>query len=181
MRHHANTERFLADWRARRGGRPLPHRRDLDPALFGALAPQLFMLGVEADGTEVFRLAGALLADLHGRELSGTPFARLWARRDRDAASDALARARQNAAPVVLSALASTLEGEAVGLELTLAPVLGPSGQSDRAFGLYQPTAPLARLRGRAVQGLQLQAVEILAEPRPAYLKLVVVEGRRVA
>ena len=179
--HHPNTQRFTADWRMRRGGRPLPHRRDLDPALFGALAPQLFMLGVEGGGADVFRLAGGLLIDLHGRELAGSAFQRLWARREREVVGEAVARSLRIAAPLVLSAEGATAEGNAVGLEITLAPVLGPSGDADRIFGLYQPTSPLARLHGRALAGLTLQAVEAAAEPRPPHLRLVVSDGRRVA
>lgn len=181
MDHHPNTERFCSDWRARRGGRPMPHRRDLDPALFGALAPQLFMLGTEADGSDLFRLAGALLIDLHGRELAGGAFVRLWARPERASVAQAVERARRIAAPLVLSAEGLTAEDDRAGLEITLAPVLGPSGAPDRTFGLYQPTTPLARLRGRTLGGLRLRAVSAAAEPRPAHLKLVVLDGRRVA
>lgn len=180
-RHHLSTERFAADWRAKRRGGAIPQRRDLDPALFGALAPQLFMLGTAEDGVEVFGLAGALLADLHGRDFVQTPFARLWARNNRETAAEALACARRNAAPVVLSAVAAPVDGEPVGVEVTLAPVLGPSGSADRTFGLYQPTAALTRLRGHTVGGLRLLAVEALVEPTTAHLRLVAVGGRRVA
>ena len=178
---HANTQRFVDDWRARRACRRLPRRRDLDPTLFGRLAPQLFMLGTTTDGREAFRLAGGLLADLHGRDLAGAEFASLWAPAARLNVTRALTHARRACTPVLLTADASAPLGPAVAVEFVLCPVTGPGGRPDRTFGLYQPLAPLAALLGRVVASHALMAVEPLDErPSPA-LKLITLDGRRVA
>lgn len=179
---HTHTQRFIEDWRARRGDRRLPSRPDLTPAVFGRLVPQLFMLGVEADRREVFRLAGSFLTDLHGLELHGTRFAGLWRAAEHRALGRILAMTRRSATPVVLAAQAYPDLGEPVGLEITLAPVLGPTGRVDRLFGLYQPTSMTARLRGRPVRNLELRAAApALEESAAAGPRLVAVDGRRVA
>ena len=178
---HANTQRFVDDWRARRGGQRMPNRRDLDPTLFGRLAPQLFMLGTDRDGQEAFRLAGGLFADLHGRELACAPFAELWSPASRLTVLKTLSHARRAAQPVVLHAFAEPALGARVAVELTLCPVLGPSGRPDRTFGLCQPTEPLAVLMGRTVQSYALDRVTLLDDRPVVPVRLVTLDGRRVA
>ncbi len=180
---HANTTKLIEEWRTRRVGRALPARTDISPVQFGALLPQIFILGQEDDGAEVFRLAGGLLADLHGRELRGADFFTLWARPVRDQVRAALAEARSAGTPVVLHAGAVTEEGDEIGIEIVLAPLMGAAGAADRTIGLYQPVSTVARLMGRSVQSLTWRGAKLAdaVAPRPAYLKLVAIEGRRVA
>ena len=194
---HSNTLALIDEWRTRKGTARLPLRTDLSPAAFGPLLPQVFVLGLDA-GCERVRLAGGLLHDLHRRELRGVEFAFLWAGMDRARVAAAVTDGRRTARPVVLRAQGVTAEGAALGLEITVCPLIGPTDLPDRTIGLYQPTSLTARLQGRAVERLHLVAVEPVEEtaigaapldppwlaPRAsarAALRLVVDNGRRVA
>lgn len=180
---HPNTERFIATWRSHRDGSRVPDRAALSPIELGPLLPQVFMLGRAGDGEEVFRLCGGLLSDLHGEDLRGSSFYSLWPKLDRPALAAAIARARSGATPVVLQVEAASERGEVVGLQLCLAPLIGPSGEADRTIGLYQPTTTLARLLGAPVRTLRVETAVLAIEPAaaPPRLRLVVDNTRRVA
>lgn len=168
---HAHTQRMIDAWRHSRGGRRLPARAELTPELLGSLLPQVFVLGLAEDGAWRFRLAGGFVGDLWGRELRGERFLDLWSATDRADALGALDRAREAGDPAVLKALALSVEGRALGVEVTLAPATGPTLAPDRVMGLMQPTGMVARLGGAPVRELRLAGRE--APPRPA-LRLVV-------
>ena len=181
---HPNTEKLIAEWRAQRAGHRLPARTDLSPMQFGGMLPQLFILGREWSGLELFRLSGGLLVDLHGRELRGADFLTLWSRPDRASIEHALAEARRLAQIAVLHADGFTPEGEHLGLEIALAPLIGPTGAPDRTLGLYQPTSATARLLGRPLEYLAYRTVTMAAapeEPKRNHLRLVALDGARVA
>lgn len=187
---HNNTQRLIEDWNARRGGRLVPARADISPGAFRELLPQVFMLGSDDDGAELFRLVGGLLADLHARDLRGVDFFSLWMPGDRRQVYDAVGRARRSGGPVVLSASGWTAEGDEAKLEIVLAPLTGPTGELDRVLGLYQPTSSLRRLMGRPLVALTLNGVEAaedeISVPAPVrkpsrdHLRLVVLDGVRL-
>ncbi len=180
---HPNTQTLINTWLQHRDGRRLPARTDLSPIDLGPLLPQVFMLGREPDGEEVFRLCGGLMADLHGRDLRASSFYALWSKLDRPQIAAALARSRSGAAPTVVTVDAFNDRGESIGVELCLAPLTGPSGEADRTLGLYQPISTVARLTGAPVKSLAIRSVMLVADPEPAFprLRLVVDNGRRVA
>ena len=179
---HSNTDKLIATWRDHRAGRRLPARADLSPIDLGALLPQVFMLGRDTEGDETFRLSGGLIADLHGRDQRGSSFYSLWSKLDRPQIAAALARSRSAGAPAVAVVDAFSARGDSIGLELCLAPLLGPSGQADRTLGLYQPISTVARLAGAPIQRLAIRQILFAedAQSRPA-LRLVVDNTRRVA
>ena len=178
---HANTDRLISAWRARRSGHALPARSDLSPIDLGPLLPQVFMLGRENE-VEVFRLSGGLVTDLWGRDLRGGLFDALWSKPDRPSVLAALARARKTAAPVVLTANAEAANGEFIGLELCLAPITGPSGVADRTLGLVQPISMVGRLMGQTVRTLHLRSMVAAVEPSVGpVIRLVALNGLRVA
>jgi hypothetical protein len=180
---HSNTEKLIATWRSHREGRRLPARTDLSPIDLGPLLPQVFMLGREGDGEEVFRLSGGLVADLHGRDLRGSSFYALWSKLDRPQVAAALARSRSGATPVVITVDAMSERGESIGVELCLAPLVGPTGEVDRTIGLYQPISTVARLMGSSIRGFTIRDVAVVEDPQTVLprLRLVVDNTRRVA
>jgi hypothetical protein len=179
---HANTEKLITTWRAQRAGQRLPMRRDLSPIALGPLLPQIFMLGRSGDGDELFRLSGGLVSDLHGADLRNTSFFGMWSKVDRPQIASALARCRTLAAPVVVTADALSVRGDGIGVELCLAPLIGPTGEVDRTLGLYQPISTVARLMGAPIKSLAVRQILTAAEAKPTrHLRLVVDNTREVA
>lgn len=176
---HPNTLRFIQWWRdlPRQGGRA-PGRAAVEPAELSPLLPQVFMLGADLR----FRLAGGLLCDLHGGELRGRAFAPMWSMLDRAPLSLALERCVERTEPTIIQGEAYPENGDGVGLQVTLAPLSStPDGVPDRLIGLYQPTSLLARLQGQPVRSLALRRVHPERPANDARLRLIAVEGRRIA
>jgi len=178
---HSNTERLIEYWRARKVGGASPQRAAIDPTEIATLLPQTFVLGRLGAGRYVFRLAGALVGDLHQRDLRGQDWLSLWEGADKLRLATALETARRRAEPVVLVAEARTTSGRAAGMEITLAPLRGGPDSPDRFIGLYQPVSPLAGLRDEAIVSLAVQRIGAASETVEPYLKLAAVDGLRVA
>lgn len=185
---HANTQRLIDEWRRQKAGEQPPLRTSISPAAFGPLLPQLFLLGKEHVGLEEVRLAGGLIADLHGRDLRGADFFELWSRQDRHRVRMSLAMSRSSAMPVVMTATATSVHGVEVKLEISLAPLIGASGLADRTIGLYQPLTPVSALLGRPVSQMRLDSVEVAGAddvraqaPQRSHLRLVVDNSRSFA
>src|SRR5215469_10570564 len=87
---HSNTARLLGYWEGQRDEGGCPERSSIDPAAFPEVVTQTFVLGRERAGAYPFRLAGALVEDLHGAALAGRDFAALWAPADRPRVQAAL-------------------------------------------------------------------------------------------
>lgn len=70
---HDYIRALHAYWDARRGSRPMPARRDLDPPLdLPGLLPHLFLVDVATSGAPLtYRLFGTGLVRLFGRDLTG--------------------------------------------------------------------------------------------------------------
>jgi hypothetical protein len=179
---HSNTEKLIATWRSHRAGARLPARSDLSPIDLGSLLPQIFILGRDGDGEETFRLSGGLIADLHGRDLRSSSFHSLWSKLDRPQVTAALARSRSAAAPVVITVDAVSGRSDAIGIELCLAPMIGPSGDADRTLGLYQPISTVARLMGAPIRTFSIRGVALASDfSSGPHLRLVIDNTRRVA
>ena len=76
---HSNTARMLGYWEGQRSQGECPLRSNIDPADFAEMVTQAFVVGRDRAGAYPFRLAGALLEDLHRGPLTGSDFMSLWA------------------------------------------------------------------------------------------------------
>ncbi len=141
------------------------------------------MLGRRESGQYHFRLSGGFITDLHGRDMRGEDWSRIWTPEDRPKLQSALESARRRPEPLVLQAEADSDSGAGLRLEIMLTPLVGPTGVIDRMMGFYQPTSPVAALRGRPIGQLRLRAIRSAstegAAERPS-LRLAAVNGRRV-
>ena len=172
---HAHTTRVLDEWTRRRGpARRPPARTELSPVLFGPLLPQMFILADHGAEGWRFRVAGSRLEALHGRALTGAPFLDLWSAGERPRLIRLLDAVRSEAAPKVLACRAEAERGGVLALELTLAPLIGPTDEADRMLGLHQPLSRLANLEGRPVGPLSL-----VSTGPAASLRLVIDNTRR--
>jgi len=180
---HLNTEQLIDYWRTQRGDDPAPRRASIDPTHILKLLPQLFMLGRQGPGQYQFRLTGDFISDLHGRNLRGDDFLRLWRLEHRTSLQMALEAVRRRCEPIVITCDAHAQTGEAVRMELALAPIARADGEITRFLGLYQPVTPVAALDGRAALSLSVRAIATPDGSAEAFprLRLAAVHGARVA
>ena len=180
---HLNTEQLIDYWRARRGGAAVPNRAAINPTEFSNLLPQIVILGRADVGQYHFRLVGGFIADLHGRDLRQDNMMRLWRSEDRTQLQLAIEAARRRGEPLVVDCDAHPQSGPAMRMEVTLAPLIGPSGEIDRLIGLYQPLSPVSGLMGRAALSLSVRAITTPGAAHEAFppLRLAAVGGQRIA
>lgn len=180
---HSNTQRMIDHWRELRTGPAAPARSSFDPRFVANLMSQLFI--VDRQSGLPFRLAGALVEDLHARSLRREPFMALWTPDSRAAVRDAALAAIRGPEPVVIYVEARTDNDQRCGLEVFLAPLTDAEGRVDRLIGLYQPVTTLVRLHGEALTDLThkltIYAGAGDAATRTSHLKLAAVDGRRIA
>jgi hypothetical protein len=178
---NSSTEILIDYWQARRLGDAAPSRASIDPMDFPRLLPQVFMLGRRAPGDYVFRLVGGFVGDLHGRDLRGREFINLWAQNARLPLKTALEFARRQVDPIRITA--DVQAGvHTLPMDIVLLPLANVDGVVDRFLGLYQPNAPVARLRGLPADRLAIvtlgeQRADDAEQPR---IRLVSVAGERV-
>jgi hypothetical protein len=180
---HLNTELLIDYWRARKGSGRAPARASINPAEFPSLLPQVFILGRQRPGQYAFRLVGGLVDELHGGRLGSADPLKLWAPAYRTALQLALEAVRRQPEPLVIAAEARTATGLTLNLEITLAPLTGPSGEIDRLIGLYQPLTPVAVLKGQPIETLVVRNITAAGSVGAEFprLKLAAVDGRQLA
>lgn len=180
---HSNTARMLGYWEGRRAEGGCPERSSIDPAAFPEVVTQTFLLGRQRAGAYPFRLAGALVEDLHGAALCGRDFTALWAPADRPRVQAAVEAALSRRRSLIAAAYGRSLAGTEARLEILLAPLAGREGRVDRLLGLYQPTSPLFGLQDQRIERLFLQEIAFAdsGEPVPAPLRLATLDGRLIA
>ena len=179
---HSNTARMLGYWEGQRNAGACPERSSIDPAAFSEVVTQAFLLGREHAGAYPFRLAGALVEDLHGAAMVGSDFMSLWAPADRPRLQAAIETALSRRRSLIAAAHGRSVAGAEARLEILLAPLAGRQGQVDRLLGLYQPTSPLFRLQEQRIERLFLDEIAFAdsGEPVPAPLRLAAIDGRLV-
>jgi hypothetical protein len=178
---HPNTERLTEYWRAQRGAAAIPRRADIDPMAFHDLLPQVLIIGRTDQGTFPFRLAGGFVSDLHRADLRGRCLLELWRPADRWQLKSSLEMIRSRPEPVIVGADIIVDGAPSIGMEVLIAPLAGPSGEIDRYIGLYQPTAPVARLMGLPARTLAIAAIARDSGEAAPSLRLAAVDGRRIA
>jgi hypothetical protein len=151
-------------WNALRNGRPLPRRRDVDPAQMRAVLPHIMLIERLRTEEFIFRLAGTSVCQAFGRELRDHSLLSLWDVAHRGVISVALSGSLKNASPLLLR-----FRGHAIGRrplpgELMLLPLLDGSGQASRLLASLafarDPLGPKAFTR------LELLRAETVAPSR---------------
>ncbi len=62
---------FAGYWEKKRAGRSVPIRQDIDPLELKELLPHLIVVEIEAPFRVLYRLAGTLIVEMNGIELTG--------------------------------------------------------------------------------------------------------------
>ncbi|MDP3854000.1 PAS domain-containing protein [Phenylobacterium sp.] len=179
---HSNTQNLIDYWRGQGGYRGLPTRAQIDPTAFAKLLPQVFMLGRVASGLYPVRLAGGLVAALHGRNLLGQNGLSLFSERNRFSLHTAIETARRRPEPVVATVEAFS-DTASLPMEVLFAPLADAEGSPERFLGLYQPLSMVARLNGEPIREIIVHNVRGVgpANEETPRLRLVALDGRRVA
>lgn len=178
---HPSTQQLIDYWRERRGSYELPPRSAVDPTDFPDLLPQVFMLGRERAGVYPIRLAGGFVTNLHGRGLRHDNMLTLWTPFDRAPLTATLERCRTRPAPFVVKGEIRAEDAGPVPMEVLFAPLSTAAGGVDRFLGLYQPTAMLHRLKGRAANALAIRSIEGQDHLEAPRLRLAALNGRQIA
>ena len=131
------TRELFQYWNTLRGDRPMPDRCEIDPGAIRLCLPNTFILAVEPEDGHPFRIAGTAICNLFARELTGTPFAALWAQDSRRAMADVVSTVSKDTAGLIGSPVGRNAEGETVELELILLPLTAADCGTRRLLGAF--------------------------------------------
>lgn len=199
---HSSTVSFLSYWRGlQTSPEKAPPRVLFDPGRLKSLIPQMVMISDDGAGHR-FRLAGGFLVAIHGYELKNSSFLGLFRSPFVDTVQTALIMSRRRQQPVLLTLSApwqsleatalgedgtsqnDTSSGDTVTIEVCLCPMTDRDGKVDRFVGVYQ-TLSAAPKNPRGSVGRYTLVSSRLYEPqrsiKPAHLRLVAAEGKRIA
>jgi hypothetical protein len=134
MKHHLTRDLFDY-WDALRGERAAPDRADVDPGAIRSCLPHTFMLTNDPERGHPFRIAGTALYDMFGADLTGRPFAEVWADDARAAVSDLVRTVAQEPEGVVAGVSGQNAEGDVADLEMILLPLASGDIGTGRILG----------------------------------------------
>ncbi|WP_420433129.1 PAS domain-containing protein [Hyphobacterium sp.] len=148
---HAHSRTLVSYWDARRRDDAVPARADISASELKEILGNLFMLQRHDSSHHVFRLAGTRLCEIQNRELREQNFLSLWRGYDRAQMKLLLESVLANRAPANAYAIAETLGGDKIEVELVFTPLASKGGDVDRVLGLYQPLQSPDRFGRRPV------------------------------
>jgi hypothetical protein len=153
------TRELFGYWNALRGARAAPDRAELDAGAIRACLADTFVLTLDPVRGHPFRIAGTAVCAMFGRELTRTPFIRLWSTGDRERVADAVGALAKNTQPLVADITAGNALGEETGLEMILLPLTCADG-AGRILGAFTAVAAPYWLGTRQLQALRLGEVQ---------------------
>jgi hypothetical protein len=154
---HVSTRDLYHYWNARRGRRPAPERAEIDPIAIPRVLADTFLLGADAEGELVFRLAGTRVCALFCRELKGEPFVSLFDRPSHAAAAELIAAVGGEALPTV-AGVAGAFDGGSLDLELLLLPLCHRGRTDARLLGVLAPIETSVWIGARPLTALSIGA-----------------------
>lgn len=147
---HPNTRAIIEAWKRLSRGETLQAdgpTTDEYPDLVG----RLFILQRAGHTDYSFRVAGAGLEDLFGRELAEHNFLTLWHAHDKPLVAASIDAALNARSPSLVQADGVSLDGRAVKVEVSFAPLDDVNAARPRVLGLYQTLSDEGKLSGRPV------------------------------
>jgi hypothetical protein len=195
---HSSTVSFLSYWRGLQDSPDrAPPRERFDPVHLKSLVPQMLMIST-VDPAYRFRLSGGFLVAFHGFELRGSSFTSLFRAPFARTLETALRMGQTRQQPLILKLSAPWLsrdlayagediplsQSETVSFEICLCPMLNRDEEVDRFVGIYQTLTPMPSNPHGAIGRYTLDSARIFEHHRlvrAAHLRLVAMEGRRIA
>jgi hypothetical protein len=168
------SKELFSYWSRLRGERAAPDRADIDPAAIRNVLADTFIL--ELDDDRPFRVSGARIGAIFGRELKGESFLSIWREEDRAAVERMVSRASGEVRPALAVASAGPRGRVRVELEILLLPLRHYGRTQARMLGALSPDAiptwlgliaaePMSLLESRFVRDdEEIQRVEPGAE-----------------
>ena len=160
---HPGSEALYHFWSALRAGRSAPYKAEVTAQGLGrTLSAHVFMLEALTGGELRFRLGGSALHDLFGMELRGMSALSVMEGESRARFADLAQEVLASGVVGVLSGEAVAADGEAVGIEIVLAPLRSDFGRMDRLLGAVHtldgardiaPAARRCRLSEGSIRG----------------------------
>jgi hypothetical protein len=138
---HSSTRDLYGYWNQRRGAYAAPERADIDPTAIPRVLADTFLLGTDASGELVFRLAGTRVCALFCRELKGEDFVDLFDRASRRQIQDLAGIVCDELEATVTGVTAQIGDGSAAELELLLLPLRHRGRTDTRILGVLTPVA----------------------------------------
>jgi hypothetical protein len=155
MKQHV-TRALFDYWDALRGERPAPDRADIDAGAIRSSLANTFILTFDPQQGHPFRIAGTSLYDMFGAELTGTPFAALWAADEQLAMSDLVRTLAQEQDGVVAGVSGRNAEAQTAELEMILLPLTSGDLGTGRILGALTPVSAPYWLSTRPLETLRL-------------------------
>jgi hypothetical protein len=167
---HPNTRAMLSAWQHLEAA-PQSAGRSALPSLTGGwpgvkaegdftgLMGKMFAIERVSEADFCFRLAGAGLETLMGRQLAEQNFLGLFRDHDRTMMSALIEATGAGHAYGMARALGESIEGKRLELEIAIAPLDAPPRPAKRFLGLVQPLGGERLLAGRPLTRLRLTAI----------------------
>ena len=159
---HSSTRELYAYWNTLRSDRPAPHRADIDPAAIRHSLSDIFILAADPLEQQRFRLAGTRVCALFARELKGESFASLWSEKSKDHLRLLLENVTRDNAAIVAGVIGRNNQGNPLGLELLLLPLMHQGHARVRAIGVLAATDLPFWIGARPLKDLALDTVRHL-------------------
>ncbi len=133
---HSGTRQLFKYWGALRGGRSAPYKSEVTARGIGrTLASNTFILENLTDGARRFRLAGSGLHDIFGMELRGMSANTIVEQNGHARLKSLLDDCLTTPTVCVLHCQAKAGDGEALPVEILLAPLRSDFDQMNRVLG----------------------------------------------
>lgn len=165
---HASTRAVFAHWSERRGDRPAPDRREIDPSAIRHALGDTFILAADLAGDLRFRLAGTRLCALFCRELKGEVFGSLWSRASALPVQHLVSIVSRESVGAVAGVAGRTEDGERVELEMLLLPLTHNGAVCARALGVLTPLEPPFWIGVRPLSELELTGLRCVGSTAEA-------------
>ena len=159
---HSSTRELYAYWNTQRSDKPAPHRGDIDPAAIRHSLSDIFILAADFVEEQRFRLAGTRVCALFSRELKGESFAALWSDKSKDHLRLLVENVTRDNAAIVAGVIGRNDQGNPLGLELLLLPLMHQGHARVRAIGVLAATDLPFWLGARPLKDLALDTVRHL-------------------
>lgn len=123
-------------WNRLRGAGEAPLKSQIEPSSLGHFLPSLFILEKSGDDIITFRLAGAKISDLFGRDLRDESFSDLFGDGYSATIEATIAGAMRHTMPALINVTGYSTAGHRAAFEIAIMPLRSEDGHCERMLGV---------------------------------------------